>query len=137
MTDYPARASTVADPFDPVIGFSKSLRQRGREHRASLNVPAEAISATVDVATTAATNLKLASCARTDSNLLSYRFEGDVPQNHPIKGMVGFAGMSKVLGATLQGTVRFSGIARIMNSIFWDSLTEIMQHTGPTRRRLE
>lgn len=138
MTDYPARGSTVEDLFDPIIESSKSLRQRGREHRPSINVPAEAISAIVNVATIAATSLKLASCARTNSNFLSCRFEGDVPQNRSIKGMVGLVGVSKEhLGANLQGTVRFYRIARILISIFWDSLTEIMQHTGPTRRRLE
>ncbi|TWB47627.1 hypothetical protein FBZ94_11933 [Bradyrhizobium sacchari] len=96
------------------------------------------MSAIINVATIAATSLKLASCARTNSNLLSYRFEGDVPQNHSIKGMVGLVGMSKEhLGANLQGTVRLYGLARIMNSIFWGRLTQIMQHTGPTRQRLE
>lgn len=88
MTGDPVRASTVEDPFDPGIGSSKSQRKRGGEHRASLDVPGNAISAIVDVATIASTNLRLSSCARTDSNLLSCGFGGDDPQNHSIKGML-------------------------------------------------
>lgn len=138
MTGYPVRASIVEDPFDPGIGSSKSQRKRGGEHRASLNVPGNAISAIVDVATIASTNLRLSRCARTDSNLLSCGFGGDVPQNHSIKGMLDLEARPRSLsGQVFKGTVRFYGMARIMNSPFRDSLAEIMQPIGPTRRRAE
>lgn len=138
MTGYPARASTIEVPFDLDIGSSESLRHRGGEHRPSPNVPAAANSGIVDATPIASTHLTLAGCPTANINLLSQGFEGDVPRNQSIKGTLGLVGTSKeYLEGRLQRAVRFYGMACIVDSLFRDSLTEIMQPAGPARPRPE